>query len=66
MRDLLASGLAACYGVSGEPLAVHLAEKMGKYRIALAAEVVGRYIRECNYNVGVGHLTGALAVDLSR
>ena len=66
VRDLLASGLAACYGVSGEPLAGHLAEKMGKYRIALAAEVVGRYIRECNYNVGVGHLTGALAVDLSR
>lgn len=64
-RDLLASGLAVCCGVERGPLAVRLSEGMGKYRLSEAAEILGRYIRECGYNVGVGHLTGALAVELS-
>lgn len=65
-RDLLVSGLAADCGANSEPLAVRLAEKMGKYRLAAAADILGGFIRQCNYNVGVGHLTGALAVELAK
>ena len=64
-RDLLAEGLAACYGAGGSPLAHELARSMGKAKISAAADTLGSFIRQCNYNVGVGHLTGALAVELS-
>lgn len=65
-RDLLASGLAACYGAAGEGLAARLAERAGRRRLSAWAEVLGRCIRQCSYNVGAGHLTGALAVELAE
>lgn len=62
-RDLLVSGLAAACTGRGGPLAVQLAGA-GKHRLSAAAESLGGLIRQCNYNVGVGHLLGALAVEL--
>lgn len=63
-RDLTAAGLAACYGDGGTPLARCMASSLGRRALAGTAEVLERFVRQCNYNVGVGHLTGALAVEL--
>ena len=65
-RDLLTEGLAASYGAGGSPLADELARSMRKDRMAAAADTLSKFIRECNYNVGIGHLAGALAVELGR
>ena len=65
VRDLLAEGLAVSYGADGGPLARELARSMGRGRMSAAADTLSRAIRQCNYNVGVGHLAGALAVELS-
>ncbi|MBD5150522.1 MAG: DNA polymerase III subunit delta' [Oscillibacter sp.] len=64
-RDLLVSGLAAACTGQGGTLAVQLAG-MGKYKLSTTVESLGGFIRQCNYNIGVGHLLGALAVELSR
>lgn len=66
VRDLLAAGLAASYGAGGSPLAGELARSMGRARLSAAADVLGRFAGLCSYNVGIGHLTGALAVELSE
>lgn len=63
-RDLAAAGLAACYGSGGTPLARQMAGSLGRRALSGTAEVLERFARQCNYNVGVGHLTGALAVEL--
>lgn len=63
-RDLLVSGLAAVYTGQGDPLAGQLAG-LGKYRLSSIVEKLGEFIRQCNFNIGVGHLLGALAVELS-
>ena len=63
-RDLLASGLAAVYTGQGDALACRLAG-LGKYRLSSIVEKLGGFIRQCNFNIGVGHLLGALAVELS-
>ena len=63
-RDLLAEGLAVSCGAGGTPLAGEAARSMGRRRISAAADILGKYIRQCNYNVGVGHLAGALGVEL--
>ena len=66
-RDLLAAALSASYGAeTGDSIAPQLAREMGRRRIAAAIEVLQRFIRECGYNIGVGHLTGALAVALTQ
>ena len=64
-RDLLVSALAAACTGQGDALAVRLAG-MGKYKLSTAVESLGGFIRQCSYNIGVGHLLGALAVELSR
>lgn len=63
-RDLTAAGLAAACGAGGDEFAHRMAGALGGPRLAAAAEVFDKYIRECNYNIGVGHVTGALAVEL--
>lgn len=63
-RDLLAQGLAASCGVGGSPLAGEIAHSMGRSGMSAAADTLGKFIRQCQYNIGVGHLTGALAVEL--
>jgi len=65
-RDLLVEGLAVSCGADGGPLAQELARSMGRGRMSAAADVLGGFIRQCNYNVGVGHLAGALAVELAE
>ena len=64
-RDLLVSGLAAACTGQGDALAVRLAG-VGKYKLSAAAESLGGFIRQCNYNIGVGQMLGALAVELVR
>ncbi|MDE7244745.1 MAG: DNA polymerase III subunit delta' [Oscillospiraceae bacterium] len=64
-RDLLAAGLAACYTPAGSPLARQLAGQLGKYRLAAHSETVADFLRQCSYNVSVGHLAGALAAALT-
>ena len=64
-RDLLTAALAASYGAgNGSALPARLAREMGRRRITAAIDVLQRFVRECGYNIGVGHLTGALAVAL--
>ena len=63
-RDLLVSGLAAVYTGQRDPLAGQLAG-LGRYRLSSIVEKLGEFIRQCNFNIGVGHLLGALAVELS-
>ena len=63
-RDLLVSGLAAVSTGQGVPLAGQLAG-LGRYRLSSIVEKLGEFIRQCNFNIGVGHLLGALAVELS-
>ena len=63
-RDLFVSALAAACTGQGDALAVRLSGEMGKYRLSAVAESLGGFIRQCNYNVGVGQMLGALAVEL--
>ena len=67
LRGLLSEArdrLAACYTGAGDALARELAGALGRRRLSAAADVLDGFIRQCGYNVGVGHLTGALAAAL--
>ena len=64
-RDIFTAALAACYGASGsDPRSSRIAREMGRRRLSAAIDVLQRFIRECGYNIGVGHLAGALSVAL--
>lgn len=63
-RDLLTAALAAACTGQGDALAARLAG-LGKYRLSSIVEKLGAFIRQCNYNIGVGHLLGALAAELN-
>lgn len=64
-RDLVSRGLAACYGAgAGDELSRRLAREAGRRKLAAWAEILDRFSRQCAYNIGVGHLTGALAAEL--
>lgn len=65
-RDLAVAALAVCCGVGDDPLAVRMAGKIGRLRLANIADTLGSFVRQCNYNVGVGHLAGALGVALAK
>ncbi len=66
-RDLVCRALAASCGVSsGDPLCDRMAQQMSRQRLSAAADILQNFTRQCGYNVGVGHLTGALAVELSQ
>lgn len=66
-RDILTDALAASYGAgTGDSLSHHLARELGRRRINAVIEILQRFIRECGYNIGTGHLTGALAAALER
>ena len=47
-------------------MARRLARELGPRRISAAADVLQRFIGWCGYNTGVGHLTGALAAELTE
>ena len=68
LRDLLARGLALQYGgeVSGEDreMALLAAKTLTKPQIMGTIELLQKYRGDCTYNVGAGHVLGALAVEL--
>ena len=68
LRDLLARGLALQYGgeVSGEDreMALLAAKTLTKSQIMGTIELLQKYRGDCTYNVGAGHVLGALAVEL--
>ena len=65
-RDILTAALAAVYRGSASPLIRQLAQEMGRRRLADAIAALEKLIPQCAFNVGVGHLTGALAVALTK
>ena len=65
-RDILVAGLAAGYGIGADPAAAQIGRTMEKRRLAAVIDRLGEFIRQCGYNIGVGHLTGAMAVELCR
>ena len=64
-RDILTAALASTYGAGGGPLAAQVGRTMDKRRLSGVIDRLGVLIRQCGYNIGVGHLTGAMAVDLT-
>lgn len=62
-RDMVTASLAASYGGDYEA-EKGLAEALGRQGLSRAADILGSFIRQCGYNVGVGHITGALGVAL--
>lgn len=66
-RDLVCRALAASCGLSGEDLLCdQMARRLSRQRLSATADILEHFARQCSYNVGVGHLTGALAVELTR
>jgi len=65
-RDMTSRALAAACGAEqSDPDICALAEALDRRTLMRLAELFEHYIRRCGYNIGVGHLTGALAADLS-
>lgn len=64
-RDLMAAALAACYTDQGEKQARQMARQLGRRRLAADIEILEDFIRQCAYNISVGHLAGALAAALT-
>ena len=64
-RDIFTAALAASYGAPGrDDIAAELARGMDRRRLAAVIDVLRQFIRDCEYNIGVGHLTGALGAAL--
>ena len=66
-RDLLSGALAACYGAGdGDELSRRMAQTLGRRKLAALVEILQKFTLQCTYNIGVGHLTGALSVALTE
>ena len=66
-RDLLSGALAACYGAGdGDELSRRMAQTLGRRKLAALVEILQKFTLQCAYNIGVGHLTGALGVALTE
>ena len=67
-RELCAAALLALYGQKPEEncreIASILAKNLTKFQIMRTIELLQKYRGECVYNVGTGHVLGALAVEL--
>ncbi len=67
-ENLFAQALLLLYGRPPEPgdreTAALLAKRLSKTQIARTIELLRKYRRECGYNVGPGHVLGALAAEL--
>ena len=67
-RALLARALLSRYGAPPPPEEAELTALLGKRltnaQIMGTIELLQTYRRQCAYNVGTGHLLGALAVEL--
>lgn len=64
-RESFVAALAATYGAAvPSPLANRIAREMDRRHIAAMIDILQQFIRDCGYNISVGHLSGALAVAL--
>ena len=65
-REVFAAALLAMEGVPGpaSQTAAAAAKNLTKTQIMRTIELLERYRKECSYNVGAGHVLGALAVEL--
>jgi len=67
-RMLFAAAALSLYGQecrsNEREIAVKLTENLTKSQIMRTIEVLQNYCRECEWNVGPGHVLGALAVEL--
>ncbi len=67
-RILLAAALAGLYGavleVSDRQAVENLMKNLTKSQMIGTIEILEKYRGECAYNVGTGHVLGALAVEL--
>ena len=68
-RDLCAAALLCRYGRKGpdfyREMAEKLSKKLTKEQLIGIIDMLEHYQRESDYNVGVGHMLGALAAELS-
>lgn len=65
IRTVFTAALKLHYGVgkSGD-LAAYIAKNLTKVQIMRTIELLQKYHGECAFNVGIGHVLGALAVEL--
>ena len=67
-RDLLTAALAAHYGKTPAPeftaAVSDITENLTKKQIVCTIEMLEKYSAQSRFNVGVGHLAGALAAEL--
>lgn len=65
---LFSQALVALYGGSAEDrsLAEDIGKRLTKAQILRTIELLKKYRRECGYNVGPGHVLGALAAELEE
>lgn len=67
-RDLLSAALAALYGKAPtaefRPIVAEITENLTKKQIICTIEMLEKYSAQSRFNVGVGHLAGALAAEL--
>jgi len=63
-RDILCRALAASYGCGAHHSEQQLADRLGRQKLSRLTDLLQEFIRQCGYNIGVGHMTGALAVAL--
>ena len=54
------------YQVLQSPEGKAVQEYLDRRRICAVIDILRQFIRDCGYNIGVGHLTGALGVALER
>ena len=69
-EDLLSPALVLTYGgTAGDgdrALAEELGKRLTKAQLVRTIELMKQYRRECGYNVGPGHVLGALAAELEE
>lgn len=65
---LFSQALVSLYGGETEDraLAEEIGKRLTKTQIVRTIELVKKYRRECGYNVGTGHVLGALAAELEE
>ena len=67
-RGAFAAALLRLYGQEGEEkygeIPAFLAKNLTKTQIMSTIELLQMYHRECRYNIGAGHMLGALAAEL--
>lgn len=67
-REAFAAALLSLYGQQPEEayreIGRYLASTLTKRRLAFTIDIMGKYAAECQWNIGPGHILGALAAEL--